>query len=110
MCGALALGASEEVFNLGNHRTEPLSRFISVLEKELGIRANKTMVALARGDVLVTYADVQRARTMIGYEPRVSIDEGLHRFVTWYQSSDFKAEYAADGEWAKPTPGKQVLS
>ena len=78
-----------------------------MLEKELGIRANKTMVALARGDVLVTYADVQRARTMIGYEPRVSIDDGLHRFVTWYRSSDFKPEYAADGEWANSASFKQ---
>ena len=79
--GALALSAEEEVFNLGNHRTESLGRFISVLEHELGMTANKTMVGMAPGDVLATYADVQRASEKIGYSPHISIDEGLHRFV-----------------------------
>ena len=99
--GALALGAEEEVFNLGNHRTESLGRFISVLESELGATANKTYVAMAPGDVLSTYADLQHAADRIGYAPRVSIDEGLHRFVAWYRSSDFRKEYAEEGEWTK---------
>ena len=100
--GALVLSAEEEIFNLGNHRTETLGRFISVLESEIGIQANKTLVGMAPGDVLATYADVQRATDMIGYKPRISIDEGLHRFVQWYRSSDFKPEYAEIGEWTRP--------
>ena len=102
--GALVLGAEEEVFNLGNHRTETLGRFISVLERELGLVANKTMVGMAPGDVLATYADVERAADKIGYAPRVSIDEGLHRFVQWYRSADFLPEYAESGEWTAPVP------
>ena len=105
--GALVLGAEEEVFNLGNHRTETLGRFISVLERELGRTANKTMVGMAPGDVLATYADVQHAAEKIGYEPHTSIDEGLHNFVQWYRSSDFKDEYAEVGEWTLPMPGRQ---
>lgn len=100
--GALALGADEEIFNLGNHRTETLGRFISVLEAELGVTANKTEVDMAPGDVLATYADVQRASERIGYAPRTSIDEGLRRFVRWYKSPDFKPEYAERGEWTRP--------
>lgn len=99
--GALALGADEEIFNLGNHKTEPLGRFISVLESELGVKANKTYVGLAAGDVFATYADVQHAADRIGYKPTTSIDEGLKKFVQWYKSADFKREYAEEGEWTK---------
>ena len=97
--GALSLGADEEIFNLGNHRTETLTRFITVLEKELGVLANKTLVGMAPGDVLATYADVSHATERIGYVPRTSIDEGLRRFVQWYRSDDFRDEYAEQGEW-----------
>lgn len=99
--GALALGAEEEIFNLGNHKTETLGRFISVLESELGMQANKTYVGMAAGDVLSTYADVQHAANRIGYSPSISIDEGLRRFVKWYKSGDFQREYAEEGEWTK---------
>jgi UDP-glucuronate 4-epimerase len=101
--GALVLGADEEIFNLGNHRTESLGRFIAVLERELGVTANKTMVGMSPGDVQATYADVQRAAEMIGYSPHTSIDEGLHRFVQWYRSDEFKPEYAEQGEWIRPS-------
>ena len=102
--GALALGAEEEVFNLGNHRTESLGRFIATLERELGVTANKTMVPMAPGDVHATFADVQHAADMIGYQPRTTIDEGLHLFVEWYRSPDFKPEYAEEGEWLRAAP------
>jgi UDP-glucuronate 4-epimerase len=99
--GALALGAEEDIFNLGNHKTESLGRFISVLESELGIKANKTYVGMAAGDVMSTYADVEHAADKIGYAPTTSIDDGLRKFVSWYKSADFKREFAEDGEWAK---------
>ena len=99
--GALVLGAEEELFNLGNHRTETLGRFIQVLEKELGVAANKTYVGMAPGDVLSTYADVKHATERIGYMPRVTIDEGLRRFVEWYKSPEFRREWAEEGEWTK---------
>ena len=96
---ALALGADEELFNLGNHRTETLGHFISVLEHEIGRPANKTMTAMAPGDVPTTYADIEHARQLLGYAPSTTIDVGLHRFVQWYRSDDFRQEYAEAGEW-----------
>jgi nucleoside-diphosphate-sugar epimerase len=45
---------------------------------------------MAPGDVLATYADVQRASERIGYAPQTSIDEGLRRFVRWYKSPAFR--------------------
>jgi len=96
---ALALGAPEEIFNLGNHRTETLGHFIEVLEREIGRPANKTMTAMAPGDVPQTYADIEHAAARLGYEPSTTIDVGLRKFVQWYRSDDFVAEYAEAGEW-----------
>ena len=102
--GALALGAEEEIFNLGNHRTESVGHFIDVLESELGVRANRTMVGMAPGDVMATFADTQRAADKLGYAPRTSIEEGLRKFVRWYRSPAFKAQFAEEGEWTMPVP------
>ena len=62
--GALALGAHEEVFNLGNNRSENLLHFIEVIESELGMKANRTMTEMAPGDVPVTSADISHAHAV----------------------------------------------
>ncbi|EOD38288.1 NAD-dependent epimerase/dehydratase [Emiliania huxleyi CCMP1516] len=99
--GALGLAAEEEIFNLGNHRSESLLHFIEVLESELGVKANRTMVEMAPGDVSATYADVSHARERLGYSPSTSIEMGLHRFIEWYRSPRFRAEFAEGGEWQR---------
>ncbi len=80
-----------EVFNLGNHRTESLGRFIDVLAGALGIAPKKTMLPMQPGDVYQTYADIDKARAKLGYEPRTGIDEGLASFVRWVrgEGADF---------------------
>ena len=40
---------------------------------------------MAKGDVLTTYADVSKARRMLGYKPKVSLKEGIGKFVEWYK-------------------------
>jgi UDP-glucuronate 4-epimerase len=77
--------APYEVFNLGNHRSEELLHLIGILERELGVEAKKEMLPLQAGDVPATYADVERARTKLGYEPTTPIDVGVPRFVQWYK-------------------------
>jgi UDP-glucuronate 4-epimerase len=101
---ALALGAEEELFNLGNHRTVTLSHFIAVLEQEMQLAAKKTMTDMAPGDVLATYADIEHARYRLGYEPATTIEVGLRNFVRWYRSTDFEPQFAEDGEWNRAGP------
>jgi UDP-glucuronate 4-epimerase len=103
---ALALGAPEEIFNLGNHRSESLLRFIQILETELGKKANRTMVPMAPGDVLATYADIRHARDKLGYYPKTRLEDGLHKFMAWYRSADYRPEFAEGGDWLKPPAGK----
>src|SRR6185503_589038 len=73
-----------EVINLGESRTVELGELISLLEKELGVNAIIDRQPLQPGDVPQTFADVSKARRVLGYDPRVQIEEGIHRFVQWW--------------------------
>jgi UDP-glucuronate 4-epimerase len=73
-----------EIINLGNHRAEELTKVIGILEKELKIKAKQDLLPIQPGDVPATFADIDRARTKLGFEPTTSIDVGIPRFVHWY--------------------------
>jgi len=73
-----------EVMNIGADKPEELGRYIEVLEKSLGIVAEKIMKPMQPGDVPRTMADVAKLRKM-GWEPKVKIEEGLKNFADWYK-------------------------
>ena len=73
-----------EIINLGNHRSEELTRVIEILEQELGVQARQDLLPIQPGDVPATYADIDRAREKLGFQPTTSIEVGVHRFVQWY--------------------------
>jgi UDP-glucuronate 4-epimerase len=73
------------VYNLGNHSSEPLMRFIGLIEEALGEKAEIDFQPMQPGDVPATYADIEASRRDLGFEPRVPIDEGIPRFVEWYR-------------------------
>lgn len=81
-------GAAHEsaVYNLGNHRPERLTRLVALAEQCAGRRASKHWVALPRGDVLATFADVSRARRDLGYCPRWSLPAGMAQFCAWFRA------------------------
>ena len=74
-----------EVFNLGESRTVELNELISLLEKELDTRAVIDRQPTQPGDVPQTFADISKARALLGYAPKTQIEEGLHRFVDWFR-------------------------
>jgi UDP-glucuronate 4-epimerase len=82
---AAASERPHRVYNLGNHRSEPLMRFIGVLEAALGRKAEIRFAPMQPGDVRATFADIAASTRDFGFEPRVPIDEGLPRFVAWYR-------------------------
>lgn len=73
------------LYNLGNHRAEELTRFIEVLERACGREAIKVYDDMQPGDVEATYADIEESRRDLDFQPRITIDEGLPRFVAWYR-------------------------
>ncbi|MFI0435077.1 MAG: NAD-dependent epimerase/dehydratase family protein [Parachlamydiaceae bacterium] len=75
------------IFNLGHHHPEELLHLIHLLEKELGCQAKKIMLPMQQGDVLSTYADIEESRKELGFDPKVSLEEGISRFIQWYKAS-----------------------
>jgi UDP-glucuronate 4-epimerase len=73
------------VLNIGGDRPLGLLRMIEILEQALGVEAKKIMRPMQPGDVTATYADVSKLRALTGYAPKVTLEEGLPRFVEWYR-------------------------
>ncbi|MCA1578472.1 MAG: SDR family NAD(P)-dependent oxidoreductase [Acidobacteria bacterium] len=76
-----------EVFNLGESRTVELRELISLLEKELDARAIIDRQPPQPGDVPQTFADITKARALLGYNPQTQIEAGLRRFVEWFRGN-----------------------
>ena len=76
--------APMRLYNLGNNRSEPLMRFIAILEGALGHKAEIEFQPIQRGDVKETYADITAAARDFGFAPKTTIDEGLPKLVAWY--------------------------
>jgi UDP-glucuronate 4-epimerase len=78
-----------EIFNLGNNNTEQLLDMISIIEKELGIEAKKEMLPMQPGDVPATFADIEKAKTKLAFDPRTKIEEGIPKFINWYKEHSY---------------------
>jgi UDP-glucuronate 4-epimerase len=74
-----------EVFNLGESRTVELRELIELLEKQLDRKAEIDRQPMQPGDVPQTFADVTKARRLLGYNPQTQIEEGIRRFVEWFR-------------------------
>jgi len=82
---SLANWSGFEIYNLGESQTVELAYLIELLEANLGRRAEIERHPMQPGDVARTYADISKARTKLGYDPQVKIEEGIRRFVEWYR-------------------------
>lgn len=78
--------APYKIYNIGNNTPVELMQFIEVIEKAVGKTAIKNFLPMQPGDVPCTYADVDDLIKDVGFKPTTSIEEGLGRFVAWYQN------------------------
>ena len=74
-----------DVFNIGNHRSERLMDVIKTLADALGVEPKLEMLPMQPGDVLATYASVEKLHKAVGYEPRTTITDGIPVFAKWYR-------------------------
>jgi UDP-glucuronate 4-epimerase len=74
-----------EIFNLGHHHPEELLHLIALIEKELGIKAQKILRPMQPGDVISTYADIEKSKAKLDFLPKVSLEVGITRFIQWYK-------------------------
>ncbi|NBV85619.1 MAG: NAD-dependent epimerase/dehydratase family protein [Verrucomicrobia bacterium] len=73
-----------DVFNLGENETTSLSKLLDVLQSTLQREARIEVLPEQPGDVPLTFADITKARTLLGYAPTTKISEGIPRFVEWF--------------------------
>ncbi|HEX8176621.1 MAG TPA: GDP-mannose 4,6-dehydratase [Pyrinomonadaceae bacterium] len=78
-------GSDYEAINLGESRTVELNELIGILEDALGKRAVVDRQPAQPGDVPQTFADITKARQLLGYDPQTQIEEGIRRFIEWFQ-------------------------
>lgn len=84
---SLDLALPFEILNLGGAETTSLSDLIQWIAEELAVEPRIEYLPDQPGDVPITYADVSKAQSLLGYSPKVSIREGIRRFVAWYRES-----------------------
>jgi UDP-glucuronate 4-epimerase len=73
------------LYNIGNNRSEELTRMIELIEQACGRKAERRLLPMQAGDVRDTYADISAIQRDLGFRPTTAIDEGIPRFVDWYR-------------------------
>jgi UDP-glucuronate 4-epimerase len=80
-------GPLYDVFNLGESETIQLKELISAIENALGKKAKVNRLPEQPGDMPLTYADISKARKLLGYKPTTKLSEGLQKFIDWFLRS-----------------------
>ena len=85
--GSVVISDQEEDENQGAAQIFKLMKAkIDVLEESLGCKAERIMEPMQPGDVKETYADISESEEKLGFKPKISIDEGISKFIKWYKS------------------------
>lgn len=88
--GVIAAADNElefEIINLGNNKPVELNKFISIVENLTGKKAVINSLPMQPGDVDTTYADIRKAKKLLGYNPETSFEEGMKQLVEWYKEN-----------------------
>ena len=74
-----------EIINLGESRTIELRELVRLIEAAVGKKALRRQLPAQPADVPITYADISKAKRLLGYNPQVGIEEGILWFVDWFR-------------------------
>ena len=74
-------GSNYEIFNLGNDQTVTLTEMIETIELKMGQKANIDKLPDQPGDVPQTWADINKAKTLLGYMPKISFSKGIEKYI-----------------------------
>lgn len=80
-----------EIVNLGESETISLSSMVETLENELNLDAKLKLLPMQPGDVIRTFADISKAKNLLGYNPKTSFNKGIKEFVKWYKKEQEKS-------------------
>lgn len=76
-----------EILNIGNSSPTSLKEMIDTIGKALNIEPKIKQLPMQPGDVDRTYADISKAKRLLGYEPKTTFEEGISNFIEWYKNS-----------------------
>lgn len=76
-----------EILNIGNSSPTSLKEMINTIAKTLNVEPKIKQLPMQPGDVERTYADIYKAKKLLGYEPKTSFEEGIKKFVDWYKEN-----------------------
>ena len=74
-----------EIFNLGNHKSEKLMDVVSLIEENLGKKAEINFLPMQPGDVPESFADIDKSIEMLDYKPTTNVDNGIEKLIKWYR-------------------------
>ena len=74
-----------KIYNLGNSHPEVLLEFIGVIEKNLNLKAKKTLLPIQPGDVSETFADISESKKDFNFSPKTKVSNGIPKFINWYK-------------------------
>ena len=77
-----------EIFNLGESRTIALSELVATIENVVAKKAIIQRQPMQAGDVQVTFADITKAKRILGYQPCCLVESGLEKFIEWFQKTN----------------------
>ena len=77
-----------EIINLGESQTVELDRLIELLEQAMGVKAEINRQPAQPGDVPITFANIEKAQRLLGYNPQVKIEDGIPRFIEWFRQQN----------------------
>ena len=80
---------------MGSNNPTNLLDFIELLEASLGVRAIKKMKPMQPGDVKSTFADIDRLKDWVNFNPKTSLNEGISKFASWYKEYFNSSYYQA---------------
>lgn len=91
-----------DVFNLGSDSPVQIIKAIKIIEREIGRRAEIIFKPVHPADIPATWADIEKAREILGWEPEVDIEEGIKRTVNWFiENSDWVLKIKIFDSWKK---------
>lgn len=86
-------GCQFDIFNLGNSQPVSLNDLVHLIEESLGKKAIIKRLPMQPGDVPITAADISKAKTLLGYQPETTIEQGIRQFIEWYRSEQPSKSY-----------------
>lgn len=81
-----------EIINLGDSRPVQLNQLVTLLERGLGKKARTLNQSLHPADPPITYADIGKAQKLLGFFPKVKLEEGIDRFIPWFLENRLEEE------------------